>query len=304
MACYRIKLRLCGENWNNMKPKAILTIDLEFWYNGDFFKKHFSQDAILRHSDRIKEEVAPLLKLLTKYNIKATFFVLGQLAEKYPEVIKLIADLGHEIASHGYSHTSLNDLSPITFEAEIQKTDKILTDILNKKILGYRAPAFSVNHKTKWALPILKDNGYLYDSSIFPMRTGYYGINLTPFNPYRPSWGKINEIDAQNNFLEIPQTVFNSGPIKIPIAGGIFFRTLPINLYIALLQATAKQRIPVLFFHPHELQPFIPDIKTSKFRKKLKYFGVEKSWGKFEQLLQEFEFGSIQDSTLLKEVKR
>ncbi len=286
-----------------MKQKAVLTIDLEFWYNSEFLKKHLSQEVILGCSDRIKEEVAPLLKLLAKYNAKATFFVLGSLAEKYPEIIKLIADLGHEIASHGYSHTSLNDLSPTQFEAEIQKTDKILTNIVGKKILGYRAPAFSLNHKTKWALPILQDNGYLYDSSIFPVRVGYYGINLTPFNPYSPSWDKINQVDSNNSFLEIPPAVYNFGPIKIPIAGGIFFRTLPIDLYIALLRNTAKQRIPVLFFHPHELQAFVPDIKAPKLKKKLKYLGVKTSWDKFEHLLQEFEFSSIQNSPILKEAK-
>lgn len=279
-----------------MKPKAILTIDLEFWHNSEFLKKHFPQDVILRYSDRIKEEVAPLLKLLAKHNAKATFFVLGQLAEKYPEVIKLIADLGHEIASHGYSHTSLHDLSPAQFETEIQKTDKILTNIIGKKILGYRAPAFSINHKTKWALPIVENNGYLYDSSIFPMRMGYYGINLTPFKPYTPSWEKINQVDSNNSLLEIPPAVYNSGPIKIPIAGGIFFRTLPIGLYLALLRNTAKQRVPVLFFHPHELQSFVPDIKASKLKKQLKYLGVKTSWNKFEHLLQEFEFSSIQNN--------
>lgn len=280
-----------------MKPKAVLTIDLEFWYNSEFLKKHLSQDVISQHSDRIKEEVSPLLKLLAEHEIKATFFVLGQLAEKYPEVIKLIADLGHGIASHGYSHKSLNDLTPTEFETEIKKTDRILTDIVGKKAIGFRAPAFSLNHKTKWALPILQKHGYKYNSSIFPVNTlNKYKINNIPFEPYYPSFERINTKGTQRDLLEIPPAAYNLGSIKIPVAGGIYFQYLPINLYIELLKIIASKRIPVLYFHPCDLQNFIPDIKAPKWKIAVKYWGVKNTQLKFKKLLQEFQFDSIENT--------
>ena len=244
-----------------MKPKAILTFDLEFWYNSKFLKK-YSKD---RNSpkDYIKESVVPLLKLLSKYNQRATFFVLGKVAEKYPEIIKKISDLGHEIASHGYSHKPLWDLDKKGFEKEIELSKNILKNITGKDSKGFRAPNFSLNKKTKWASDILKKHNFQYDSSLHPL--------------------SLSKICGQ--IVEIP-----------PCLGGIYFRILPLKLYLFLIKYLSKGKIPVLYFHPYEFFESAPKIKSApRHKRRIKYWGTKNAWKKFEKLIKKYKFISIEN---------
>lgn len=242
-----------------MKAKAILTFDLEFWYNSKFLKKYLPKNKL---KDYAEEPVALLLDILDKYHQGATFFVLGQLAEKYPKLIKKISDEEHEIASHGYSHKTLHELGIKNFEREIDLSKKITKIIIDKAPKGFRAPNFSLNKKTKWALKILKKHNFQYDSSIHP----------------------LSHIKMSNQILEIP-----------PSLGGIYFRILPLRLYFFLIKHFSKTKIPVLYFHPYELFSSAPKIKAAPwYKRKIKYWGTKNAWEKFEKLMKKFNFISIE----------
>lgn len=266
-----------------MKPKAILTFDLEFWHNSQWLKKYLPPD---RNSlaDYTQESTRSLLNLLEKYQVQATFFVLGQLAEKYPDLVKIIAQAGHQIASHGYSHQSLQELDENSFEKEIRLTNQLLERITGSTVKGFRAPNFSLNQQTKWALKILEKYNFQYDSSLFPLRTPLYGAKQTPLAIHQISDGLI----------EVPLAIYQLGLFKWPVAGGFYFRATPLKIYLPLLKSLAQQRIPVLYFHPHELFNYLPEIATPWLRKKIKYYGVKNSLKKLEDLLKEFNFISIE----------
>lgn len=244
-----------------MKPKAILTFDFEFWYNGEFLKKYQPENKD-KLDDYAIESIIPLLDLLKKYNQRVTFFVLGQLAEKYPELIKKIFFHQHEIASHGYSHRVLEELGPGEFEKEILKTNQIIEDIIGQRPIGFRAANFSLTKKTKWALKILNKYDFKYDSSIYPLR-----------------FSKIS-----NQILETPSSL-----------GGIYFRILPLKLYIFLIKHLSRTRIPILYFHPYELFESAPRINSAPgYKRRIKYWGIKNAWKKFEKLMEIFDFVSIE----------
>jgi len=242
-----------------MKKKMILTFDLEFWFNSGFLKEYALQTDSAQ-SDYISESIEPILKLLQKNGHRATFFVLGKLAKKYPQLIKKIHDEGHEIASHGYSHRTLEDLGQKCSEDEIVLCQEILKDIAGETPKGFRAPNFSLNKKTPWAKEILEKN-FLYDSSMHPIFTKKVAFG-------------IKEI--------------------YPSLGGFYFRVLPLKIYIFFVIHFSRNKIPVLYFHPNELFEFMPKIEDGPwFKRKIKYLGTKNAWKKFQRLLNYFEFISI-----------
>lgn len=240
--------------------KLVLTFDLEFCYNGEFVKRYLPKDKSSLE-DFVEKPTKVVLELLKRYNQRATFFVLGQLAEKYPELIKKISDSGHEVSSHGYSHKALDELSKDEFEKEIQLSKNIIKNIINKEPKGFRAPNFSLNKKTGWALEILGKNGFQYDSSIHPL--------------------KLSNIPGE--ILEIP-----------PSLGGIYFRIFPLKLYLFLIKHISKTEVPVLYFHPYELFAEAPQINSLPWlKRKIKYYGMKNAFKKFEKLMEKFDFISI-----------
>ena len=242
----------------NMKNKLILTFDLDFWYNGEFFKKYLPQNKCSLE-DFVEESALPLLNLLEKYGQKATFFVLGQIAEKYPQLIKKIDQAGHEIASHGYSHTILKELGPDEFEKEISRTNQIIEEIIDKKPIGFRAPNFSLNPKTNWAFKILEKHNFRYDSSSHPL-----------------------SLSKTKNFTSVKEM-----PTSL---GGYYFRALPLFLYLRLI----KKNPPIVYFHPYELFASSPRLESAPWlKRKIKYIGIKKSLNKFEKILKKFKFISI-----------
>ena len=244
------------------KQKLILTFDLEFWYNSKFLKKYLPQNKN-QLENCVEKPTELLLDLLKKYNQRATFFVLGEVAEKYPELIKKISNLGHEIASHGYSHIPLYELAEKSLDTEIKLSKNILQNITNKEPRGFRAPNFSLNKKTKWALEILKKYNFQYDSSAHPLKF------------FKPS-NKIPEI--------------------YPSLGGIYFKILPLWLFIVLVKILSKTKIPVLYFHPYELFKSSPQLKFAPWlKRKIKYWGTKNAWKKFEKLMEKFDFISIEE---------
>lgn len=242
-----------------MKTKALLTFDLEFWYNSKFLKKYSPKDKE-NIDDQIEKSIKLLLDLLNKYNQQATFFVLGQLAKKHPRLIKAIHDAGHEIASHGYSHKTLDELDEREFEKEIELSKVAFKNIINEEIKGFRAPNFSLTEDTVWAVEIIKNN-FQYDSSVNPLKI----------------------LKFKNQILEI-----------YPSFGGIYFRILPLWLYCFLIKCFSKIKVPVPFFHLLDLFSFTPKINAPWLKRKIKYWGINNAWKKFEKLIEKFNFISIE----------
>ncbi len=230
--------------------KAILTFDLEFWHNSRFIRNNLPQNP----QSQIQESTKSILSLLEKYKQKATFFVLGPVAQKHPEIIEEIFNAGHEIASHGYSHKTLNELTPQEFEKEIIETNEIIEKIIGKKPIGFRAPNFSLNHKTKWALDILKKHGFKYDSSLFCRNASF-----------------------NSSIAEIPSSL-----------GGIYFRVLPFKTYLYLIKNK-----PAPYFHPYDFFPPSQIKSIPWMKRKIKYWGTKNALNKFEELLKRFDFNSI-----------
>ncbi len=279
----------------------MLSFDLEFWWDTKYLRRYLVNFKDYPN-DYIEESTFQILNLLDKHKIKATFFVDGRVTEKYPNLIKKAYGLGHEIACHGYSHRSLEDLNPREFEQDIKKSCNLIEDIIGRRPEGFRAPYFSLNNRTRWILPILHRLGFKYDSSIFPQRNFLYGVDGAPNHVYRISFENVAGIDSDSPLIEIPMTIYNFMGIKIPVAGGVYFRLMPLFMFKKLLRAVQKKRDPILYFHPHELFSRIPVIKEAPWSKrKLKYYGVKHGLKKFEKLIKSFKLISI-DNFLNKNV--
>jgi polysaccharide deacetylase family protein (PEP-CTERM system associated) len=222
----------------------IITIDLEDWHALSYRRL---TGIMPISSKNVFRQVARLLNILEQYQTKATFFVLGSLAESHPDLVKLIAACGHEIASHGYSHQPIYKLSRKEFKAETERSKILLENITGSLVTGYRAAEFSIIRQSLWALEILAELGFTYDSSIFPMYHRRYGI-------YSFS-EEIKQYNLSNNLqiIEIPLSIISLGKLKWSFAGGGYFRLTPLGLISKIItKKNIKKNPVVLYFHPYE----------------------------------------------------
>ena len=263
-----------------------LTIDLEPWHAAELVDRYLPTPK----KDQIEEAIMPILDLLEKYKTKATFFVLGTVAEKYPSIVSEIYEKGHEVASHAYSHKTLYALGEKEFEIEIKKSVKLLASITGEKPIGFRAPSFSIDNSTKWAFRVLEENGFKYDSSIFPVKTMLYGMPEAPLHPYRPSMADVAQENHDSKIVEFPLAVLKLGK-NLPIAGGFYLRVLPLWFLKFAIRRVNKERAAVLYIHPWETYPDTTRLSNmSLFSRFVTYYGINSALAKFEGLLKEFEF--------------
>jgi Predicted xylanase/chitin deacetylase len=267
-----------------------LSFDLEYWYTAELVCR-FAPD---KKEDQVIEAVYPLLDLLDKYDTRATFFVLGKLAEKYPELIKEISKKGHEIGSHSYSHKTLYELGMDNFEYEIAKTNSILKSITGESPLGFRAPTFSIDNTNKWALEILAKHGYKYDSSVFPVKTNLYGVPNAPVVSYNPSKTDITVHDPDGPMIEYPLSVIRVG-INIPIAGGFYLRLLPISVLKHAINRVNIKRSVVIYMHPWEMYSYTQKVQLPFISHFVTYYGISSAFNKLENLLKNFTFSPIKE---------
>jgi len=268
--------------------KNIMTVDLEDYFCDLAFERWGSFES------RICKTTKPILELFRKYNVKATFFTLGYIAEKFPGLIEEIKKDGHEIASHSYSHLDIRQSTKEQFEDDLVNSINILEKISGEKVKGFRAPFFSINKNTIWAIEIIRK--YLkYDSSIFPVRTPMYGIPDAPKNIYKPSKSNPLENDNAGEFFEIPPATRHLPIIgTIPIAGGFHLRFLPYFFISSGIKKLNKSGIPaVCYIHPKDLDPGFPKISEYKW---YFYYGLNGAFKKFEKLLKDFKFTSIREN--------
>jgi polysaccharide deacetylase family protein (PEP-CTERM system associated) len=270
----------------NRETINALTIDLEDWPVAVI-----GPDQPI--STRVVENTKRLLQILHWHHVKATFFVLSRVAEKFPELIHEVHQAGHEIASHGHTHELLTTISPHRFEEDVRRSIDILTDITGEKPLGYRAPAFSVVDSTRWAGRILADLGFQYSSSIFPIRHPRYGISEAPRGFHR--WPDCN-------LLECPPATVQVAGHTLPIGGGGYFRLMPGFLARQAVRRVNSEGMPaVLYLHPYEFDPDgisrhrsegVPVGVTRQFTQGLFRDRME---GRLHRLLDQFRFRPLKN---------
>ncbi|MFV0389609.1 MAG: XrtA system polysaccharide deacetylase [Pyrinomonadaceae bacterium] len=263
-----------------------LTIDFEDWYQG--LEIPHSQWG--EFEDRILRVGKKLLEILEESDTKATFFVLGYIAEQHPEIIKEIKAAGHEIGTHGFSHSLIYNQTPEVFREEMTRAVNFLEDLISDEIIGHRAPFFSITKESLWALDILGELGITYDSSIFPVLNYRYGIADAPRFPY--------DIEREKyRIKEFPVSTLKFPGITLPIAGGAYFRIYPYHLSKQFLRAVNRTGNPFTFYlHPWELDPDHPKIKLPRRIAGLThYFNLGATERRFKKLLRDFRFAPMRD---------
>lgn len=270
-----------------------LVIDTEYWHSPEFLRG-YTNLAKYNKNDQIIESIAPILNLLDRYKLSATFAVLGTVAQDHPELVKQIYDRGHEIASHSWSHKTLYELGKDNFRDEIKRSVGLLRSITGESPTGFRAPSFSINESTKWAFEILSESGFKYDASIFPIKTVLYGVPDAPLQIYRPSREDIIKNDPNGKIIEFPMTIIKIGK-KIPISGGFYLRALPLWFLKYGIKKVNETRPAIIYIHPWETYDETPKLEIDLFRKFVTYYGISSSFNKLEDLIKSFKFGPVRD---------
>lgn len=269
------------------KIKCAFSVDFEDWYQGLEIIPFETWD---KYEARIERNCHKILEILNRNNTKATFFVLGYLAEKYPGLIKLIHSEGHEIGSHGFSHAQIFRLTPDEFDNEIKRTNNAVADAIGKRPIGFRAPIFSIIQKSFWAFDILAENGFIYDSSIFPIFNYRYGVVSAD------RFKHIVKTEKGNKIIEIPVSTARFMNINLPIGGGAYFRIWPyIVTKWGFNQVLRNGQPGVFYMHPWEIDSEQPKIKLPLRLSLTHYIRLKSTERNLEKLLKDFEFSSMAD---------
>jgi len=273
-----------------MSITNILTVDVEDYFHVSALAKNISVDQWENQSCRVERNTHKLLDLFDEKGVKATHFVLGWVAKRYPELIKEISNRGHEVACHGYSHQLVYNQSIDVFRDETTRSKQLLEDIIGDSVKGYRAASYSITRKSYWALDVLVEAGFEYDSSIFPVRHDNYGIPGFPREPH------VVKTDKGNTIIEFPLTTYNYLSLAIPVAGGGYFRLYPYWLSRFFYKNINKKGNSFIFYlHPWEIDPEQPRVKTSMLSRFRHYNNLDKCENRLSQLLSEFSFTTMGD---------
>lgn len=267
----------------------VLTFDIE-----DYFQVSAFDDVVARsewgsRESRVCGNTDRLLQILSDANVKATCFVLGWVAERYPLLVERIAAEGHEIASHGYSHRLVYEMTPAQFREDILRSKQVLEDAGGGPVLGYRAPSYSVIEKSLWALDVLIDAGFVYDASIFPIHHDRYGIPSAPRHPYRIE-------RASGSIWEIPPSTVRCFGANLPVAGGGYFRLLPYGLFRWSLRRVNAEGLPAVFYmHPWEIDPDQPRQTVGWLTRLRHYRNLHRTEERLTRLFSDYSFTTIRE---------
>lgn len=229
-------------------PLKLFSVDVEDWFHSNFTSApRLDVSAFER---RVEVGVERLLEALSAVDSRATFFVLGDVAEEHPSLVKRIANAGHEIGSHALSHTLLYEQRPDAVARDLGKARALLQDLSGQPVLGFRAPSWSITSRNLWAIDAVAEAGFRYDSSIFPAENYLYGIRGAPVDPYRI------HTRAGNSLVEIPPATMSLGPTRVGVGGGFYLRVLPLWVHTLALRAALGRGVPFLAYcHPREFDP-------------------------------------------------
>ena len=273
----------------NSTIENALSVDVEEYYHAAVFAEAFKGRATDGLESRVEASVERVLVLLADHDVKATFFILGQVAADHPAMIQKIAGEGHEIACHGYRHELVSRQTPQQFRADIHQAKALLEDITGEFVLGYRAPNFSIGHAQTWAYDILLEEGFRYDSSVYPILHDRYGDRAAPRFPYEV------RRNGHAKLVEAPIGTTRLLGVNLPIGGGGYFRLLPFALIRGGIKRvnTREGQPMVFFFHPWELDPGQPR-PSMPWRNRFRlYVGLQKHEAKLSRLLRDVRFSTV-----------
>ncbi len=267
-----------------------MTVDVEDYFHVAAFNRVITPDDWPNWPSRVEANTLRMLELFAKHEIKITFFILGWVAERYPDLVRKITAAGHEIASHGYSHQLIYRQTPDVFRAETLKSKHILEDISGQAVTGYRAASYSITRQSLWALDILGQLGFTWDSSIFPTRHDNYGIPGSPEEPY--------EIvtEGGSRLTEFPLTTAKVFGQPIPAAGGGYFRQYPYWLSRWLFARASEQgrKSQIFYLHPWEIDPEQPRVPNASWFSNFRHYtNLHRCLPRLERMLEDFDFGTM-----------
>lgn len=264
-----------------------MSVDVEDFFQVSAFENHIKKAEWEKHDCRVQANTERVLELFDEFDIKATFYMLGWVAERYPGLVRQITETGHELASHGYSHVRVIHQTPEQFENDVTKTKILLEDISGNPVIGYRAASYSIGSGNLWALDVLENAGYRYSSSIYPIKHDLYGMPEAPRFPFRLREGGI---------LEIPVSTVELGKRRIPCGGGGYFRFFP---YIfskwAISRVNGQDRqASIFYFHPWEVDPEQPRIAGIGMKTRFRhYLNLSRMENRLRQLFADFNWDRV-----------
>jgi polysaccharide deacetylase family protein (PEP-CTERM system associated) len=274
-----------------MSLRNAFTVDVEDYYHVSAFESCVDRSQWDGYESRVAANTERLLDLLGSRGVYGTFFVLGWVAERFPQLVRRIHAYGHEIGSHGYWHRLIYQLTPEQFREDLLRGRKAVEDAIDAPVVAYRAPSFSITRKSLWALDVLAEEGFRFDSSIFPIHHDRYGIPGAP-----PA---IHRIDRPAGAIwEFPVSVARLGPLNVPVSGGGYFRLYPLSWTMRLLSSiNEKQGRPFVFYvHPWELDPAQPRLPVrSRLSRWRHYVNLASTETKLDLLLKRFSFGRLSE---------
>jgi polysaccharide deacetylase family protein (PEP-CTERM system associated) len=269
----------------------LLTVDLEDYFHVEAFADRISLSSWSSFPARIRANTERILQLFDHYHFRATFFVLGWVAERDPELIRQIANAGHEVGCHSYAHRRVSTLPPEEFRRDLRRAREAIEEAAGTKVLGYRAPTFSIGRENQWAFEILAEEGFLYDSSVFPIHHDLYGFPKAPRFAYKVS------LKSNRKFFEVPMSTIRITGWNWPVGGGGYLRLLPMwYTQWAMRQIREKEHRPcVLYFHPWEIDADQPRI-SGKWKSRLRhYMGLRSMESRLRTLLAGGTYGPMID---------
>jgi polysaccharide deacetylase family protein (PEP-CTERM system associated) len=265
--------------------KNVMSVDVEDWFCVYNLSRLIPYSAWDECESRVERNTLRLLDLFRRYQVEATFFVLGWVADRFPDLVNEIVRAGHEVASHGYSHRLLTFMTPEEFRQDLQRSLEVLAKVTSQTVRGFRAPSFSLTPNTLWAVDVLKECGIQYDSSVFPVRLHPdYGMPGSDLPPH----------ELADGLIELPMGVAEVLGHRIPCAGGGYFRLYPYALTRRLMQRCNEQGRPVIFYlHPWEVDPEQPRVEGMSWSTRFRHYNnLEKTEPRLERLLADFAFTS------------
>lgn len=263
-----------------------LTIDVEDYFHVSAFEDVVPADRWDEYERRVRPNTERLLDLFDAAGVRATFFVLGWVAEREPALIRRIAAAGHEVASHGYAHRLVYDQSPDAFREDLRRARHAIEQAAGVRVLGYRAPSFSITPRSLWAFEVLAEEGYAYDASVFPIRHDRYGLPGAPRHPHRV---------PGRTLAEAPGSTVVVGPLTMPVAGGGYFRLCPYWMTRwAVRRLNERERQPaIVYLHPWEIDPGQPRIPAKLVSRLRHYQNLARTEPRLRRLLAEFSFAPL-----------
>jgi polysaccharide deacetylase family protein (PEP-CTERM system associated) len=277
-----------------MPHVAAFSFDIEDWYHSQLIparERHDHGVSVVRGGTEV------ILDLLAKHRIRGTFFVLGDVIREHPDIARRMVDEGHELGCHGMDHQPLWRLTPESLRGQLVEFRRVVEQALGHfPVVGFRAPVFSLDRSTAWALEVLRDQGYRYDSSVFPAKVKLYGVAGAPVGIYRPSRDDLTRHDPQGGMVEFPVAVRRLGPLRLPVGGGFYLRALPLWMFRRSLDHILEERPLALYLHPREVVPETRRLRLDPVNALITYLNLHTVRPKLERLFARYEWVTMREA--------